>query len=155
MQPVMYSTIEAQEGRAGWIRAGANVCYYRNYFTRSREATGGQGGKTYYTSTFTVTFLHTNDTCYFAYHYPYTFTMLQVRSCRHHLTCFFVCRVFNPIYAFFQSHLVRLESSLNTSDIFYRRMTLCNSLAGNPCDVITITAQPRRRDAKSMELLSK
>lgn len=86
MQPVMYSTIEAQEGRAGWIRAGSNVCYYRNYFTRSREATGGQGGKTYYTSTFTVTFPHANDTCYFAYHYPYTFTMLQVRSCWHHIS---------------------------------------------------------------------
>lgn len=128
MQPVMYSTIEAQEGRAGWVRAGTNVCYYRNYFTRSREATGGQGGKTYYTSTFTVTFPHRNDVCYFAYHYPYTFTMLQ-------------------------GHLSRLESSLNSSDIYYRRMTLCNSLAGNPCDVITITAQPRRRDAKSLEIL--
>lgn len=56
---------------------------------------------------------------------------------------------------FFQSHLSRLESSLNTSDIFYRRMTLCNSLAGNPCDVITITAQPRHSDPKSIELLSK
>lgn len=54
-----------------------------------------------------------------------------------------------------QSHLSRLESSLNTSDIYYRRMALCNSLAGNPCDVITITAQPRRRDAKSVEILSK
>ena len=79
MQPVMYSTLEAQEGRAGWVRTGTNVCYYRNYFTRSREATGGQGGKTYYTSTFTVSFPHTQDACYFAYHYPYTFTMLQVR----------------------------------------------------------------------------
>lgn len=128
MQPVMYSTTEAQEGRAGWIRAGASVCYYRNYFTRSREATGGQSGKTYYTSTFTVTFPHANDVCYFAYHYPYTFTMLQ-------------------------SHLLRLESSLNTTDIYYRRMTLCSSLAGNPCDVLTITAQPRRRDAKSIEML--
>ena len=88
MQPVMYSTTEAQEGRAGWIRAGANVCYYRNYFTRSREATGGQGGKTYYTSTFTVTFPHANDICYFAYHYPYTFTMLQVRFCLHQFTRF-------------------------------------------------------------------
>ena len=83
MQPVMYSTIEAQEGRAGWVRAGTNVCYYRNYFTRSREATGGQGGKTYYTSTFTVAFPHANDVCYFAYHYPYTFTMLQVGNYLH------------------------------------------------------------------------
>ncbi|XP_068741274.1 cytosolic carboxypeptidase 1-like [Montipora capricornis] len=128
MQPVMYSTLEAQEGRAGWVRTGTNVCYYRNYFTRSREATGGQGGKTYYTSTFTVSFPHTQDACYFAYHYPYTFTMLQ-------------------------SHLSRLESSLNTSDIYYRRMTLCDSLAGNPCDVITITAQPRQRDANTLEML--
>ena len=78
MQPVMYSTLEAQEDRVGWVRVGTNVCYYRNYFTRSREVTGGPTGKTYYTSTFTVTFPHTNDTCYFAYHYPYTFTMLQV-----------------------------------------------------------------------------
>ena len=49
----------------------------------------------------------------------------------------------------------RLESSLNTCDIYYRRMTLCDSLAGNPCDVITITAQPRRKDAETLEMLSK
>lgn len=48
-----------------------------------------------------------------------------------------------------------MESSLNTGDIYYRRMTLCNSLAGNPCDVITITAQPRRKDAETLEMLSK
>lgn len=78
MQPVMYSTVEAQEGRAGWVRAGTNVCYYRNYFRRSREAAGGQGGKTYHTTTFTLSFPHNHDVCYFAYHYPYTFTMLQV-----------------------------------------------------------------------------
>lgn len=104
MQPVMYSTIEAQEGRAGWIRAGSNVCYYRNYFTRSREATGGQGGKTYYTSTFTVTFPHTSDTCYFAYHYPYTFTMLQVTSGWHTISLFLFVYcpfIFNQMYAFF------------------------------------------------------
>lgn len=128
MQPVMYSTLEAQEGRAGWVRAGTNVCYYRNYFRRRREAAGGQGGKTYYTTTFTLSFPHNHDVCYFAYHYPYTFTMLQ-------------------------SHLSRMESSLNTSDIYYRRMTLCDSLAGNPCDVITITAQPRRKDAETLEML--
>ena len=58
-------------------------------------------------------------------------------------------------FHFSQSHLSRLESSLNTSDIYYRRMTLCDSLAGNPCDVITITAQPRRRDANTLEMLSK
>ena len=54
-----------------------------------------------------------------------------------------------------QGHLSRLESSLNTKDIYYRRMTLCSSLGGNPCDVITITAQPREGDGKSTEILSK
>ncbi|GIX96432.1 hypothetical protein CEXT_366431 [Caerostris extrusa] len=33
--------------------------------------------KPYYTLTFTISFDHTNDVCYLAYHYPYTFTTLQ------------------------------------------------------------------------------
>ena len=80
MQPVMYSSREAIEGRPGWIRAGTGVCYYRNYFARSQNANACQRGKTYYTATFTVTFPQTDDVCYFAYHFPYTFSMLQVSS---------------------------------------------------------------------------
>ncbi|KXJ16139.1 cytosolic carboxypeptidase 1 [Exaiptasia diaphana] len=123
MQPVLYSSEEALNGRPGWIRAGSNVCYYRNYF--SRQQNGCQRSKTYFTSTFTITFPYTDDTCYLAYHYPYSFTMLQ-------------------------DHLSRLEASVS-NDIFYRRLTLCHTLSGNPCDVITITAAPRRKDSFSLE----
>ena len=76
----MYSAREALSTRPGWIRAGTNVTYYRNYFCRSQDAAGGQRGKTYFTSTFTITFPYPDDTCYLAYHYPYTFTMLQVQN---------------------------------------------------------------------------
>ena len=66
------------EGRPYWVRTGTDICYYRNHFTRSAQCTGGVKGKTYYTTTFTITFKHNKDVCYLAYHYPYTFTNLQV-----------------------------------------------------------------------------
>lgn len=52
--------------------------YHRNNFSRSSIAAGGQKGKSYFTLTFTVTFQHKDDVCYFAYHYPYTYSMLKV-----------------------------------------------------------------------------
>lgn len=53
---------------------------HRNHFSRSSVAAGGQKGKSYYTITFTVVFPHKDDVCYFAYHYPYTYSTLQVRE---------------------------------------------------------------------------
>ena len=50
----------------------------RNHFSRSSIATGGQKGKSYYTMTFTMNFSHKDDVCYFAYHYPYTYSTLKV-----------------------------------------------------------------------------
>lgn len=82
MQPLLFSVLEAMEGRPYWIRTGTDICYYRNHFTRSAQATGGVKGKTYYTTTFTVTFKHSKDVCYMAYHYPYTFSTLQVTLCK-------------------------------------------------------------------------
>ena len=76
----MFSVTEAMEGKPYWFRTGADICYYRNHFTRSPQATGGVKGKTYYTATFTVTFKHNKDICYLAYHYPYTYTTLQVTT---------------------------------------------------------------------------
>lgn len=56
------------------------VCLCRNHFARSSIATGGQKGKSYYTMTFSINFSHKEDVCYFAYHYPYTFSTLKVAS---------------------------------------------------------------------------
>jgi hypothetical protein len=78
MRPVMFSVSEALQGRPFWYRVGTKLCYYKNHFVRSTQTTGGVRGKTYYTATFTVTFKQERDVCYLAYHYPYTYTMLQV-----------------------------------------------------------------------------
>lgn len=50
----------------------------RNHFARSSIAAGGQKGKSYYTFTFSSSFNHKDDVCYFAYHYPYTYSSLKV-----------------------------------------------------------------------------
>ncbi|NWI09661.1 CBPC1 carboxypeptidase, partial [Crypturellus soui] len=117
MQPLMYSVQEALNSRPCWTRVGTDICYYKNHFSRSSIAAGGQKGKSYYTITFTVTFQHKDDVCYFAYHYPYTYSTLKM-------------------------HLQKLESMHNPQQIYFRHDALCETLAGNSCPVVTITAMP-------------
>ncbi|XP_072260180.1 cytosolic carboxypeptidase 1 isoform X2 [Pyxicephalus adspersus] len=117
MQPLMYSVQEALISRPWWVRVGTDICYYKNNFSRSSKATGGQKGKSYYTLTFTVAFPHKDDVCYFAYHYPYTYSTLKM-------------------------HLQKLESLHNPQQIYFRQDVLCETLAGNGCPVVTITAMP-------------
>jgi len=78
MQPVMYSVQAAVNGEPYWARAGTDVCYFKNHLSRSSQVTGGVRGKLYFTTTFTIVFPHSYDVCYIAYHYPYTYTSLQV-----------------------------------------------------------------------------
>ena len=80
MKPLMFSVMEAMQGRPAWVRVGKDICYYRNHFLRYSQTTGGVKGKAYYTTTFTVRFMHNCDVCYLAYHYPYTYTMLRVST---------------------------------------------------------------------------
>ncbi|XP_036186569.1 cytosolic carboxypeptidase 1 isoform X11 [Myotis myotis] len=117
MQPLMYSVQEALNARPWWTRVGTDICYYKNHFSRSSVAAGGQKGKSYYTITFTVSFPHKDDVCYFAYHYPYTYSTLQM-------------------------HLQKLESAHNPQQIYFRRDVLCETLSGNSCPLVTITAMP-------------
>nr|XP_009934749.1 PREDICTED: cytosolic carboxypeptidase 1 isoform X2 [Opisthocomus hoazin] len=117
MQPLMYSVQEALNSQPCWTRVGTDICYYKNHFSRSSIAAGGQKGKSYYTITFTVTFQHKDDVCYFAYHYPYTYSTLKM-------------------------HLQKLESMHNPQQIYFRQAVLCETLAGNSCPLITITAMP-------------
>ncbi|XP_065103794.1 cytosolic carboxypeptidase 1 isoform X1 [Paramisgurnus dabryanus] len=116
MQVLMYSVQEAINGRPHWVRTGSDICYYKNHFSRSSIAAGGQKGKSYFTMTFTVTFQHKDDVCYFAYHYPYTFSTLKM-------------------------HLQKLRA-LQTAQIYYREDELCQTLGGNSCPLLTITAMP-------------
>ncbi|XP_055978498.1 cytosolic carboxypeptidase 1 isoform X1 [Sorex fumeus] len=120
MQPLMYSVQEALNARPWWIRMGTDICYYKNHFSRSSVAAGGQKGKSYYTITFTVNFPHKDDVCYFAYHYPYTYSTLQM-------------------------HLQKLESGHNPQQIYFRNDVLCETLCGNSCPLVTITAVPESK----------
>ncbi|KAJ8262796.1 hypothetical protein COCON_G00152530 [Conger conger] len=117
MQVLMYSVQEAIRGQPHWVRTGADICYYKNHFSRSSMAAGGQKGKSYYTLTFTITFHHKDDVCYFAYHYPYTYSTLKM-------------------------HLLKLEAQ-RTEQIYLHQDVLCETLGGNGCPVLTITAMPQ------------
>ncbi|KAJ8304681.1 hypothetical protein KUTeg_018264, partial [Tegillarca granosa] len=128
MKPVMFSVMEAMEGRPYWTRVGTDICYYKNHFARSPQATGGVKGKTYFTATFTVKFKHNKDVCYMAYHYPYTYTTLQ-------------------------THLLAWERICDHTQIFFRRQKLCNTISGNSVPVLTITAQPKNFSKEAVEEL--
>ncbi|XP_043526563.1 cytosolic carboxypeptidase 1-like isoform X4 [Frieseomelitta varia] len=71
MKPILFSVMEAHLGRPGWVRTGADICYYRNCYQRPTK------GKNYLTTSFTVTFPHAHDVCYLAYHFPYTYSLLM------------------------------------------------------------------------------
>lgn len=116
MQVLMYSVQEAISGSPRWVRTGTDICYYKNHFARSSIAAGGQKGKSYYTLTFSINFKHKDDVCYFAYHYPYTYSTLKM-------------------------HLSKLEA-LRTHQIYLRQDVLCETLGGNGCPLLTITAMP-------------
>ncbi|NXP08658.1 CBPC4 carboxypeptidase, partial [Thinocorus orbignyianus] len=126
MQLVMYSMKEALQGRPRWLRAGYDICYYKNHYFCSTPAGGGMTGKCYYTLTFTIKFPHKDDACYLAYHYPYTYSTMM-------------------------SHLDILEQKRNTKKVYWRQQTLCQTLGGNPCPLLTITAMPDSKKRDDLE----
>lgn len=121
MQPVLYSVKEALEGRPHWIRTGTEICYFRNNFCPAQ----GRRRTTFYTLTFTITFQHSEDVCYLAYHYPYTYSALM-------------------------AHLKILQKSVDPTKVFFKQQTLCRTLAGNSCPIVTITACPVSRRWKDL-----
>ncbi|XP_038660765.1 cytosolic carboxypeptidase 1 isoform X6 [Scyliorhinus canicula] len=125
MHPIMYSVQEAMLGRPQWIRTGIDTCYYKNHFSRSSIAAGGLKGKSYYTLTFTINFTHKDDVCYFAYHYPYTYSTLQM-------------------------HIKKLEALHDPQQIYFRQDSICETLGGNPCPVLTITSVPEFRSWENL-----
>ncbi|NWQ76524.1 CBPC4 carboxypeptidase, partial [Columbina picui] len=126
MQLVMYSVKEALQGRPRWLRAGHDICYYKNHYRCSAAAGGGARGKCYYTLTFSIKFPHKDDVCYLAYHYPYTYSTMM-------------------------SHLDILEQSRNPRKVYWRQQTLCQTLGGNPCPLLTITAMPDSKKRDDLE----
>ncbi|VFV19782.1 cytosolic carboxypeptidase 4-like [Lynx pardinus] len=126
MQPTLYSVKEALLGRPTWIRMGYEICYYKNHYRQSTAVTGGASQKHFYTLTFVVNFPHNEDACYLAYHYPYTYTALM-------------------------THLDILEKSVNPKQVYFRQDVLCQTLGGNSCPLVTITAMPESDSADHLE----
>ncbi|NWX22263.1 CBPC4 carboxypeptidase, partial [Aegotheles bennettii] len=124
MQLVMYSVKEALQGRPRWLRAGHDICYYKNHY--SAAAGGDMRGKCYYTLTFSIKFPHKDDVCYLAYHYPYTYSTMM-------------------------SHLDILERNRNPKKVYWRQQMLCQTLGGNPCPLLTITAMPDSKKRDDLE----
>jgi len=82
----------------------------------TKVSSNSTGSPTAYSVSFTHTFDRTGDVCYFAFSHPYTYTDLQ-----HYL------------------HGMSLKSMVRGATIL-RRSVLCRTLAGNICDLLTITA---------------
>jgi len=110
MQPVMYSEVDAKSQHLGWRRAGFNITYFK---TPLRRADTRQEAY-YYGLTWSFTFQHAHDTCYFAHCYPYTYSDMQ-------------------------DHLHSLLSHPEKA-LFCKQRTLCYSIAGNPLPILTITS---------------
>ncbi|KAL1286733.1 AGBL1 [Ovibos moschatus] len=126
MQLTLYSVKEALLGRPTWVRTGYDICYYKNHYLQRTAGTGAASGKCYYTLTFAVTFPHAEDACYLAYHYPYTYSALM-------------------------THLDILEKSVNRKQVYFRQEVLCQTLGGNSCPLVTITAMPESDSADHLE----
>ncbi|CAG4978148.1 unnamed protein product [Parnassius apollo] len=112
MKPVLYSVKEAILGKPGWVRAGTEICYYRNSYHYANQK---NHNKCYLTVTFNIEFPHANDVCYVAYHYPFTYSMLMTR-------------------------VFQLSSHLPPGT-YLRAENLCYSLNNNEVPLLTITAE--------------
>ncbi|OAJ36379.1 cytosolic carboxypeptidase 2 [Batrachochytrium dendrobatidis JEL423] len=116
MQPVVYSV-----ANPGWRRAGEGVFYIKNHYRKSHDVASTESSVsaadttsgTYSTLVFSLLFKNLNDTCYIAYHYPYTYSELQ-----------------RSLYQYYQNPRYRMHC---------RRTSLCQTLGGNECILLTIT----------------
>ncbi|KAM6285798.1 cytosolic carboxypeptidase 3 isoform 2-T2 [Spheniscus humboldti] len=109
LRPLLYSEANAKKHKVGWQRTGNEIKYYKN--------NAGQGGRQYFSLTWTFQFPHDQDTCYFAHCYPYTYSNLQ-------------------------EYLVAISKDPVKSK-FCKIHILCHSLAGNIVYVLTITNPPK------------
>jgi hypothetical protein len=122
MRPVRCSE---NDTKSGWINTGEDVCYFKNgrvLGKKSRAKSGEKGtdGRSkmtrimcpQYSTVFTYTFTEP-DKVYFAHTFPYTYSDLQ-------------------------RYLVFLEQDRRIA-LVMRRKLLCTTLAGNRCDLLTIT----------------
>ncbi|OQR98128.1 amino-acid acetyltransferase [Thraustotheca clavata] len=113
MLPAVYSESKAAKDQVGWCHAGEEAFYYQNADVYTRMRKGIRQRLPHYSLTFVYEFDETENVVYFAHCFPYTYTHLQ-------------------------TYLTSLEKCPIRSKNL-RRRTLCSTLCGNPCDMVTIT----------------
>ncbi|KAG8232055.1 hypothetical protein J437_LFUL012006 [Ladona fulva] len=116
MKPLMFSVQDAVRGQPRWIRVGTDICYYRNSYQNPENP-----GKTYVTTTFTITFPNQYDVCYVAYHYPYSYSSLL-------------------------AHIWKMSKQTDLNNTYLKVDNLCTSLNNNPVPILTITAQEKEKN---------
>ncbi|CAK8999698.1 unnamed protein product [Durusdinium trenchii] len=108
MRPVVWSE---KSGR-GWERGGSQVSYSKSTDEDVKGAGLLSGRKVWFTLSFNYTFEHDEDTVFFAYHYPYTYS---------HLRGFLDCLADHPY-----------------SGTLFSRRVLCYTIGGLPCEVLDV-----------------
>eukprot|EP00606_Chrysophyceae_sp_TOSAG23-5_P000729 GSChrysophyteH2.ASY1.ANO1.1184.1 assembled CDS len=104
-----------RDGGATAATAGAGAGASSSGGKEKKKKTGSSSCD--YTCSFTHTFEYSDDICYFAFCHPYTYTDLQ-------------------------RHLQQIEADSQRSSCC-RQSTLCTTIAGNRCPLLTITAPAR------------
>ena len=93
----------------------------------------------YYSLTWTWTATHDNDTVYFAHCYPYTYTVRGHRAARRPVALAKPLLTPGPASCQdLQNYLTALALDPKRSAVCRQRV-LCRTLAGNVCDLLTIT----------------
>ncbi len=146
MRPAVLSLHDKQKDGSDWAHKGHDICYYKNSLTSlnvdnlgsslpqvennslgissslNNNGKGKKKVKQFYTLTFTYTFTGP-DTVYFAHCFPYSYSDLQY-------------------------YLRDLERDERISQIMTRRV-LCYTIAGNRCDLLTITGRSQDKEEVS------
>jgi hypothetical protein len=87
--------------------------------------------RNFFSIRFTITFVHRADICYIAYHYPYTYTYLQV-GCLFGIFC---CRVLilDNIRSCYISMRIKWHLYTSWSSVSYNCRQRCNIVNDNWC----------------------
>ncbi|XP_039276084.1 cytosolic carboxypeptidase 1 [Nilaparvata lugens] len=113
MRPLLFSVKEAVQNRPIWMRAGTDICYFKNAYSCPGKT---KKKKTFQTISFTIQFPHSLDVCYIAYHFPYTYSKLMY-------------------------NIWHWSNRLLPSNLYFRVENLCCTLNNNETPLLTITAK--------------
>lgn len=114
MKVLIYSNKKYKNSNIGWHRDCTDINYFANNIIRTPK------GDSFYTLTFTYDFAYNNDSVFFAYCFPYTYTEM----------------------------LKDIDMWENAHPDTVERKTLCLTVAEKKCEVLTVTAPGVVEDIK-------